>query len=286
MPRHMDRLSMGMLIGAVVVALAYLGGWWWAAFETSVSFVAFKELRAMLRAKGVFISHSIILGAGGLLLWFAMTGKTRFFLFVITLSTVAIFLRLLFRQPRASIADIGANFMALFYVAFLPLHFVLLRNLNEIPPRMFPTPGIEPGLGFLVWVCAVIATSDIVAYYAGRAFGRTLLSPAISPKKTREGALTGLLGGVGLGLLLAHWAMIPLVHALALSILVILVGQLGDLSESLLKRDAGVKDSGLFLHSHGGVLDRIDSYIFSGAVAYYYIHWVLLREGIIWELFS
>jgi phosphatidate cytidylyltransferase len=119
-----------------------------------------------------------------------------------------------------------------------------------------------------------------MAYYAGKAFGRHLLYPAISPKKTREGAIAGLLAGVFMGLLLSALWGFPWIHAVILSVLLVIVGQLGDLTESMMKRDVGMKDSGMLLASHGGFLDRADSYIFSGAVCYYYIYWVVLRQGL------
>lgn len=127
---------------------------------------------------------------------------------------------------------------------------------------------------------AVISASDIGAYYVGRALGKHLLYPEISPKKTQEGAIGGLFCGLLLGVGCALLWNIPMGHAVILSVLLVIVGQLGDLTESMMKRDVGMKDSGELLASHGGFLDRADSYIFSGVVSYYYIYWFVLRQGL------
>jgi phosphatidate cytidylyltransferase len=127
-----------------------------------------------------------------------------------------------------------------------------------------------------VWVCAAIAVTfanDTGAYFAGRAFGRHKLYPAISPAKTVEGALGGLAGGVGI-LLLGHATLTPtltIADCLAIGIPAAVLGPMGDLVESLLKRAAGVKDSGRLLPGHGGMLDRVDALLFVAAWAYVYV---------------
>ena len=124
----------------------------------------------------------------------------------------------------------------------------------------------------LVMLLATVMASDTVAFFVGSAMGKRKLAPAISPGKTVEGALGGLLGGVAGAL--AVWAAglpgVPAWHAAALGAVVAILGMLGDLLESLLKRWAGVKDSGRLLPGHGGMLDRLDSLLFGAPVLYYY----------------
>jgi phosphatidate cytidylyltransferase len=115
--------------------------------------------------------------------------------------------------------------------------------------------------------------SDTAGYFVGRKFGKRKLAPAVSPKKTIEGAIGGACGGL-LGGLLAHvWYLreLSLVHALGVSLVATIAGQLGDLCESLLKRGVNVKDSGTLLPGHGGVLDRSDAMLFSAAVIWAYL---------------
>src|SRR5258705_13461195 len=118
--------------------------------------------------------------------------------------------------------------------------------------------------------------SDTLAFFVGHALGRRKLAPRISPGKTIEGALGGLIGGVS-GALLVRWLGLPglpLAHAPLLGALVAGFGICGDLVESLLKRWAGGKDSGALLPGHGGMLDRIDSLLFGAPVLYYYFLYV------------
>ena len=127
----------------------------------------------------------------------------------------------------------------------------------------------------LLLLVATIIVSDSAQYYTGRAFGRTPLAPAISPKKTLEGALGGVLLGSA-ALFLGGMRVFPGTAPAALAgvaVLVVLAGILGDLFESLLKRSAGVKDSSALIPGHGGVLDRIDSWLFAGPVYYVFIRY-------------
>ncbi len=151
------------------------------------------------------------------------------------------------------------------YIGWLGSHLVLLRQLDN---------GQD-------WVyLAVFATfaNDTSAYFVGRAIGRTKLVPRISPGKTVEGSLGGILFGA-LGLVLLNWALglrVDVWPLIPLAVLVPVAAQLGDLAESLIKRGAGVKDAGVLVPGHGGVLDRLDSVLFAVPVVYYYALWVIL----------
>ena len=227
-------------------------------------------------------SKVIVLTAGTLMIIVATLGKSHWLPPLLTAGIIASFFRLLFRQPRASMSDIGATLLALFYVAYLPVHYILLRELGA---EGIANPLAQPGLKYLIMVLFVISAADVGAYYTGKLFGKHLLYPELSPKKTREGALGGVLAGVGIGVLLSFWMTLETHHAVILSVLIVVVAQLGDLTESMIKRDAGVKDSGSMLQGHGGMLDRSDSYIFTAAVAYYYIYWIVLQQGLTQDIF-
>jgi phosphatidate cytidylyltransferase len=134
----------------------------------------------------------------------------------------------------------------------------------------------EDGPWRVTLLLAIIMGSDTFAFFVGHALGRRKLAPRISPGKTIEGALGGLIGGVS-GALLVRWLglpALPLAHAPLLGALVAAFGICGDLVESLLKRWAGVKDSGALLPGHGGMLDRLDSLLFGAPVLYYYFLYV------------
>ena len=187
------------------------------------------------------------------------------------LLTSAVILSLLWLlwHPKREGAFIGWawTIAGILYIGWLLSYFVALRGL------VFS--GIEEAGRNLVFL-ALFATfgSDTTAFFAGRALGRHHLAPHISPSKTWEGAIAGVLGGIIISLLftlptplhlpLGYW------QAILLGLLVSVFGQLGDLVESLLKRQSGVKDSGRLIPGHGGFLDRLDSVVFAGIVVYYY----------------
>jgi len=150
------------------------------------------------------------------------------------------------------------------YVGWLLGHLVALR-------------GLDDGRNWVFFILFVTWASDTFAFFVGRRFGRHKLAPSISPGKTWEGAAGGVVAAVIMSILfftptpfrlpLTSWQAIPL------AVLVSIFGQLGDLVESLLKRNMGVKDSGSLMPGHGGVLDRIDSLVFAGVVVYYVVYY-------------
>lgn len=136
--------------------------------------------------------------------------------------------------------------------------------------------GGDDGPGFMLLALMLSWLSDTGAYFAGRFLGKHKLYQAVSPKKTVEGAIGGLLGGV-VGALLAHfWYLrsLPLEHAIGLAIVAGALGQAGDLGESLLKRSFNVKDSGGIIPGHGGILDRVDALLVTSSILYLYVLWM------------
>jgi phosphatidate cytidylyltransferase len=131
---------------------------------------------------------------------------------------------------------------------------------------------LDEGAWRVLLLLAVVMSADTAAFFVGSTLGRRKLAPAVSPGKTVEGLLGGLAGGA-LGALAVRWAGLrglPLAHAVGLGLGAAALGTVGDLAESLLKRWAGVKDSGRLFPGHGGMLDRLDSLLFAAPVLYYY----------------
>jgi len=155
----------------------------------------------------------------------------------------------------------------LFVVAYLGLTGGYLGALGTVQ-----LPGATDRGDMIILAMVAVYVGDIFALYGGRTLGRHRLAPVISPKKTWEGAIAGLVGSVAGALLapLVFWRALPVRHAIALGLLLGIVGIAGDLAESLLKRAAEVKDSGSLLPGHGGILDRIDSLLFAAPVVYSY----------------
>ena len=187
-----------------------------------------------------------------------------------TLLTSAVVLSLiwLLLRPQKEGAFIGWawTIAGILYVGWLLSHFVALR-------------GLDDGRNWVFLALFATFGSDTAAFFVGRALGRHHLAPHISPGKTWEGTIAGVLGAIIVGLLftIPSPLSLPLGYgqAILLGLLISIFGQLGDLTESLLKRNMGVKDSGRLLPGHGGALDRIDSVVFAGIVVYYYVIWAI-----------
>lgn len=137
--------------------------------------------------------------------------------------------------------------------------------------------GLPSGGKWIMLLLMVIWLNDTCAFAAGRTIGRTKLCPGISPKKTVEGAVAGLAGGMLAGYAVNIFFNLGAgaAEVLGLSLIIGAVGIIGDLAESLLKRSVNVKDSGTIIPGHGGVLDRIDSLIFTIPFLYYYLIWLI-----------
>jgi phosphatidate cytidylyltransferase len=135
--------------------------------------------------------------------------------------------------------------------------------------------GLDGGRNWVFFALFTTFASDTAAFFIGRALGRHKLAPRVSPGKTWEGTIAGVFGAIIVSLLFTLLIPISYAHAIVLGILVSIFGQLGDLVESLLKRNMGVKDSSRLIPGHGGFLDRIDSVVFAGVVVYYYVIWAI-----------
>ena len=269
------RVLSAILLGATqIVALVWGGTMWWALVIAAIAVLATTEFYAITRTEhrkpnelfGLVAVAAMPLAAG----WYLVSGPAesgrlavaQHGLLGITgalaaLVIAALVWHLVFRQVTAS--DTAITVFGVVYVGFTLTHLVLLRELDS---------GVELVLATLVsvWV------NDSLAYAIGSPFGKHKLAPRISPKKSVEGLIAGTLGTiavwVGIGLAGVQTG-IPTwwlgVTGLAVSVAAVL----GDLAESRLKREAGVKDSGTLLPGHGGFLDRFDSMIMVSIVAFY-----------------
>lgn len=200
--------------------------------------------------------------AGSALVFIPLAGNDKHIIAAIGLIFVGFSLLYLFRIRTIDTAarDVAFALLAFLYIPFLLMHLVLLRQ----------TPF---GIQWLFVIMLIVMTNDSAAYYTGSAFGKHRLYPLVSPKKSIEGAIGGLVGSL-IGTLCAKFTFFPqltVTDAVVAALVVGVVGQAGDLFESLLKRSFGVKDSGTIIPGHGGVLDRLDSILFAAPITYYYV---------------
>jgi phosphatidate cytidylyltransferase len=270
-----QRLVSGLAAGGFGLVVVGLGGWWFTAALMVIVHLGLLEFFRMAQRTGIRPATKTTLVACQLLListqW-DMAGALPSSLAaaVLPLSGAAICGWLLLQPKTGSIADIAASIFGLFYLGYLPSHWLRLRQLAQ--PSLLPGAFDWVTTGFVITLmaCLMIVASDIGSYLIGRRFGRLPLSP-ISPGKTVEGAVGGLAAAVVVGVVFALWLQWPLaiLSGGLLGALVALFALVGDLTESMMKRDAGLKDSGDALPGHGGILDRIDSYLFTPAVVFY-----------------
>jgi phosphatidate cytidylyltransferase len=227
------------------------------------------ELKEMLARRGIGLNQPLLFLGGGLLFLFSLPQLYWHFPQVPWREVaLGLFLMASFSYELLRGADLTRFAFTLLAFLYLPwsLGYVLL--LRETP---------DPGLGLWTLSLPLVASfaTDTGAYFAGRFFGRHKLAPEISPGKTLEGSMGGIL--FSFLALLAYTALVREVFPFGLlelwlfSLLLSLAAQLGDLAESMLKRFAGVKDSGRFLPGHGGLLDRIDSLLFTFPLTYFLV---------------
>jgi phosphatidate cytidylyltransferase len=166
----------------------------------------------------------------------------------------------------------GADFESVSSAAATLLGAAYLGALGATMAALRLRPTAEGGAWRLLLLLVIVIFSDTFAFFVGHAVGRRKLAPSVSPGKSVEGAIGGVVGGILGALVVRHLGLpeIPFAHAAALGAAVAAMGIVGDLDESLLKRWAGVKDSGTLFPGHGGMLDRLDSLLFGAAVLYYY----------------
>ena len=282
------RLLSGWLAGGFGFVVVMLGGWWFTVAVGLIVHLGLLEFFRMAQFKGIRPATKTTLVAVQLLLITtqaaggAQAGGGLFVgdvaAAVLPASGAVICGWLLLQPVTGTIADIAASIFGLFYLGFLPSHWIKLRDLTDVAlaPHLAGVPWLSSGNALTLLACFLVVATDIGSYVIGRRLGRHPLSP-ISPGKTVEGALGGVacacvVGGFG-GVLLG-WRWGWLVGAV-LGAVVALFALVGDLTESMMKRDAGLKDSGDVIPGHGGVLDRIDSYLFTPAVVYSLVTLVL-----------
>ena len=268
-----NRLVTGFIIGALVFSAILLGGPFLLTLILAFIIIATKEYADILRNKGFLPFFKFILVISVSMLLISASGYDNLIPLVLIVGTIGSFLAVLFRGRQPYIANVATTILG-FLIAWLPCHVFLIRQMGPEVELFGIT--FRQGLYFLVFIFFVILLTDIGAYFFGTRFGKHKLSPVISPKKSVEGAIYGGLSAIVVGLIIGKLIGISFYHSFVLALIVTVMAQLGDLSESLIKRDAGVKDSGTSLPGHGGFLDRADSYLFSVPVAYYYIKYFIL----------
>lgn len=250
-----SRILVAAVLLPVVLLLIWAGGWWMIGLAVVAGMVALHELYVMTRnlrpvlLAGYAGTLATLIGAA----WGPEWALAGFF------STLP--LAFLFKAAAGALPSAASVSVTVLGSAWIGLGLAFLVLLRELPEHGFLT--------VLTVVLAVFA-SDTMAFAAGRVLGRHKMAPLTSPGKTWEGFVAGTIAAV----LVPFFAFydedfLTVPESLALGALIAVAGPVGDLFESALKRDVGVKDSGRILLGHGGMLDRLDAFLFTGVAAYY-----------------
>lgn len=311
----LPRVLVAVVAAPLILYISYIGGVWFMLLALAVGLLSLTEFLGLARAKGaqpqaavaftalVFLFFSFFheqlqnfivpyfIDRGGI----SLLQKLQLFITVLFLFLSLTLGVELFRNKGSIFANVGATVFGVSYVGIFLASLVGIRELfgAEFPYLLavqhFPdaSPLSDDALrtatyawgGWTVisiivsiWIC------DTAAYFGGLSMGKHKLFPRVSPKKSWEGAAWGFAGALATMILFQQYALpyLTLTQAAVMGIIIGVFGQIGDLIESLLKRDAGVKDSSDLLPGHGGVLDRFDSLIYLSPILYLYIDFIIL----------
>ncbi len=257
------------------IIITWRGGYHFLALVDIVIFIGLWEFYGMMEAKGIRPYKAIGILSGLALSWYVYFHNGVYANLLLTVGLLAIMtLELTRRDGRDAIYQISTTVLGVFYVAFLASHLVLLRELPLNVGLDYSRGSSFVFLAFVVtWAC------DTGAYVVGTSWGKHPLLPRVSAKKTVEGSVGGLVFAVA-GAILAKYTFaqyLGIWQAIVLGLAAGCIGQIGDLVESMIKRDADVKDTSGLIPGHGGVLDRFDGLLFTTPLMYYYLKFVVFQ---------
>lgn len=253
------------IFGIPIILLAiYFNHWILFSVIAIVETVALWEFYHLSEKKGFFPLKVFGILWVLVILFCIQTKRVEVLSWIWLTGFLTILLIELFRKKPNAMANVGVTLLGVFYLSLFSF-FLLLRN--------YPTPELGKKILFLIivgiWIC------DTAAYFVGITVGKYRLFPRVSPKKTWEGAIAGFLASILFAVIFQHtWlSAMNWKNGVVLGILIGIFSQLGDLVESLFKRDAEVKDASKLFPGHGGMLDRFDSPLLVGPVVYLYLIW-------------
>jgi phosphatidate cytidylyltransferase len=256
-----------VLSGAVLIAIAVMVVWFapkWLFFAVAfgLGVLAAEELFGLARASQIDVSLAASRVATALVIGSSGVPDSLELLLVTALIAVAASSLGAWRGGPSALASVSVSLFPALYIGLPIAAMIGIRALGG--PRAL----------FLLMLTIIV--SDTAQYYSGRAFGRRPLAPVVSPKKTIEGAVGGLVFGTALFAVVGMWWLpaLPVAFRVLLGLTLVALGIAGDLFESMLKRSAGVKDSSALIPGHGGVLDRIDALLFAAPVYYIVLKYV------------
>lgn len=260
----MSELAKRISVAAVgipfLVFLNYLGGWYFFAVILLVSVLAQWEFYQMQKNKNIYPQNISGILAGIILLFTVQTNQWLSGSLLLIICLMLILASEMLRRQKNVSSNIGVTLLGVLYIPLLLGSFLYLRTYVD---GLYPNVE-HSGFIFILVVFASIWICDTFAYAFGRMLGKNKLYEKVSPNKSIEGAVAGVIGSILTFVVVKYFNILPISvsEVFIFGITLGVVGQIGDLVESWFKRDAGVKDSSALLPGHGGMLDRFDSLIF------------------------
>lgn len=246
---------------------SYFGGLFFLIFVLGIATISFYEFSKLVANKGtdpITILGLTIVSIVVLNVYFSWID----FFTLATASSLVFLIVELFRNKNSAILNLGVTYLGVFYIGLFSASLLGIRELYKFSDQLYEQGGfLIIALFVTIWIC------DSAAFFLGTAFGKHKLFPRVSPKKSWEGAIAGFIFA-SLTMIAAQFLVLDflsLTDAIIIGALVGTVGQIGDLVESLIKRDANVKDSSALIPGHGGVFDRFDSLLFASPFVYIYL---------------
>jgi phosphatidate cytidylyltransferase len=265
------RIIVALLSIPLILAACYFGKFYFLLFALGIALIAFYEFSMMAKNKGMNLN--LWLGFPGIIFLVLnqyyhlyMDSYNFLILFVVITSLIE-----LFRKNGSAIYNLSGTLFGVCYLGLFAASLIALREYYPSLEEQYSKGGfLIISIFASIWVC------DSAAYYGGTALGKHKLFPRVSPKKSWEGAVFGFVFAV-LTMVASHYIILGFIgwnSIIALGVIIGIIGQLGDLVESLLKRDAQVKDSSNILPGHGGMFDRFDSLLLTAPVILLYLTYV------------
>lgn len=261
------RVTVAVIAIPLILIASYLGGFYFFFFVAVISIFSFYEFSLFARNKGAnlnFLLSSLIILILLLNQYFNFTNLEV----IVLLASISLLVIELFRNKGSAIINLGSAFLGIFYIGMFAASLIALR---EFYPLSMDSKNA--GAFLIISILVSIWIGDSAAYYGGITFGRHKLFPRVSPKKSWEGAIFGFIFSIGALILAKVLALnfLSWTDAVIIGIIIGVIGQIGDLVESLLKRDSEVKDSSSLIPGHGGFFDRFDSLLFSAPAIWIYL---------------
>ena len=264
---HAKRLiTSAVLLPLLIILIACGSKFYFFLFLLVIIFLSLKEFYDLV-LPGEFWKEKILgIASGFILAWGVYLRNTDHFSGIVAVIFFSLFLFFLLsrRDLNSRVETMSRVWLGIFYIAFLLSYFALIREMDS-------------GNSWIFFTLGVTFAGDTLSFYGGKYSGKHKLYPTISPGKTVEGSLWGIGGNLVVAFILKAVLFPQLLtcHCLILALAIGALGQIGDLCESMIKRAQGVKDSGGLLPGHGGILDRVDSLLFSAPFVYYYAKFIL-----------